>query len=223
MATDKAEGNSGISELVKVVENRKEFRAWRTGNKAAHLSSVFIMVGDASQLTGKVTAGTNAGNNVSNNVSNEWLISYYDKKSDSFTTFSSLGTQRAAKEQAFKKGKSLPKLDADAIRVGISKGIEIAEGIRASNYRGEETSRVIAILQPLTQDEILAGNESDRGGKGNSKNKASPAAANSIRPVWNVTYITTAYNVINVKVDAETGKVLSHRLSGVMDFMQKDK
>ena len=207
--------NSGsISELVKAVENGKEFLAWRTGNKAAYLSSVFIMVADASQL---------AGNNARNTSGNEWLVSYYDKKGDSFTTFSSLGTQRAAKEQAFKKGKSLPKLDADAIRVGISNGIEIAEGIRASNYRGEETSRIIAILQPLTQDEILAGNESDSGSKGNSKNKASPAAANSIRPVWNVTYITTAYNVINVKVDAETGKVLSHRLSGVMDFMQKDK
>ena len=207
--------NSGsISELVKAVENGKEFLAWRTGNKAAYLSSVFIMVADASQL---------AGNNARNTSGNEWLVSYYDKKDDSFTTFSSLGTQRAAKEQAFKKGKSLPKLDADAIRVGISKGIEIAEGVRASSYKGEETSRVIAILQPLTQDEILAGNESDSGSKGNSKNKASPAAANSIRPVWNVTYITTAYNVINVKVDAETGKVLSHRLSGVMDFMQKDK
>ena len=207
MASNKTEGSSGISELIKLVESGSQFKAWRSSNKAAQLSSVFTMAGNASDLT-------------TSNPANEWLLSYYDKKDDSFTTFSSLGTQRAAREQAFKKGKSLPKLDAGAVHLVISKGIEIAEGVRTTNYKGEETSRIIAILQPLTQNEILAGNESD-GGKGNRKSKAAPKA--SVCPVWNITYITTAYNVINVKIDAETGKVLSHRLSGVMDFMQKDK
>ena len=206
MASDKTEGSSGISELIKTVESGSEFKAWRSANKTAQLSSVFTMAGNAGELTAI-------------NPANEWLLSYYDKKDDSFTTFSSLGTQRAAREQAFKKGKSLPKLDAGAVQVMISRGIEIAEGVRTVNYKGEGTSRIIAILQPLTQNEILAGNESDSG-KGNSK-KAEPKA--SVRPVWNITYITTAYNVINVKIDAENGKVLSHRLSGVMDFMQKDK
>ena len=112
MAASNGSNNGSISELVKAVENGKEFRAWRSDNKRAYLSSVFIMVAEVSQLTGKVTAGSNAGDK----AGNEWLISYYDKKGDSFTTFSSLGTQRAAKEQAFKKGKSLPKLDVDAIR-----------------------------------------------------------------------------------------------------------
>ena len=201
MASGKTEGSSGISELIKTVESGSQFKAWRSSNNAAQLSSVFTMAGNAGELTAI-------------NPANEWLLSYYDKKDDSFTTFSSLGTQRAAREQAFKKGKSLPKLDAGAVHVMISKGIEIAEGVRISNYKGEGASRIIAILQPLTQNEILAGNESD-------SKKAAPKA--SVRPVWNITYITTAYNVINVKIDAETGRVLSHRLSGVMDFMQKDK
>ena len=51
------------------------------------------------------------------------------------------------------------------------------------------------------------------------KSKESPSAIT----VWNLTYITTAYNVINVKIDAASGNVLSHKMYGVMDFMNKDK
>jgi len=199
-----ATGNEGVSQLVRAVESGNEFKEWRAGNKAAYLSSVFIMAGNVAQLK-----GSDSGN--------EWLVSYYDEDDDTFTTFSTSGSQRAAKEQAFKKGRSLPRLDAESVQVGISKCAELAEAVRATSYKGEETSRIIVILQPLARGEILAGNEA---GDGNSA-KALPKG--SIRPVWNITYITTSFNVINVKIDAESGKVLSHHLSGVMDFMQKDK
>ncbi len=199
-----ATGNEGVSQLVRAVESGNEFKEWRAGNKAAYLSSVFIMAGNVAQLK-----GSDSGN--------EWLVSYYDEDDDTFTTFSTSGSQRAAREQAFKKGRSLPRLDAESVQVGISKCAELAEAVRATSYKGEETSRIIVILQPLARGEILAGNEA---GDGNSA-KALPKG--SIRPVWNITYITTSFNVINVKIDAESGKVLSHHLSGVMDFMQKDK
>lgn len=204
-----AKGNGGVSQLVRAVESGKEFKEWRAGNKAAYLSSVFIMAGNVAQLK-----GSDAGSEVSGT---EWLLSYYDEDDDTFTTFSTSGSQRAAREQAFKKGRSLPKLDAESVQVGISKCVELAEAVKTTSYNGEETSRIIIILQPLARGEILAGNEVGDG----SSAKALPKG--SIRPVWNITYITTSFNVINVKIDAETGKVLSHRLSGVMDFMQKDK
>ncbi|HLD97176.1 MAG TPA: hypothetical protein VI934_02430 [Candidatus Nanoarchaeia archaeon] len=204
-----AKGNEGVSRLVRAVEGGKEFREWRAGNKAAYLSSVFIMAGNAAQLKGSDSGSGGPGN--------EWLVSYYDEADDTFTTFSTSGSQRAAKEQAFKKGKSLPRLDAETVQVGILKCVELAEAVRTTSYKGEETSRIIIILQPLARSEILAGNEVSDG----SSARALPKG--SIRPVWNITYITASFNVINVKIDAESGKVLSHHLSGVMDFMQKDK
>lgn len=202
-AKQDAKAASAIAGLIGLVESGKEFKAWRAANKASYLSSIFTMATDLERLSkgGFADAGT------------EWLLSYYDNDDDTFTTFSSIGNQRGTREQAFKKGRSLPKLDVDAVRVGISKCLEVGEGVKKGNYKGEDTSRVILVLQPLTKNEILAGNESDKGSR----------ASRSAVAVWNMTYITTSFNVINVKIDAESAVVLSHRLSGVMDFMQKDK
>lgn len=186
-----------VSQLIESVEKSKEFSAWRKTNSSAYLSSLFVMAKGIALLEGN---GSNAA---------EWLLSYYDRDDDTFTTFSSLGGQRAAKEQAFKKGKTLPELKAGAVKVEIQGSIRAAEEVRGKKYRGEGASSIIAILQPLSAEEIF-------GGSGKPEKTAGPI------PVWNITYITTSYNIINVKVDAETGRVLSDTVSGVMDFMQKD-
>ncbi len=193
-----AESGQTVSQLIESVEKSSEFSGWRKTNGSAYLSSLFVMAKDIALLEG------NGGN------ANEWLLSYYDRDDDTFTTFSSLGGQRAAKEQAFKKGKTLPELKAGAVKVEIQDSIRAAEEVRSKKYRGEGASSIIAILQPLSAEEIF-------GGAGKPEKIAGPI------PVWNLTYITTSYNIINIKVDAETGKVLSDTVSGVMDFMQKDK
>ena len=187
-----------VSRLVQSVEGSREFLEWRKGNKSAHLSSVFAMGKSAKQF-------------------NEWLLSYYDVKDDTFTTFSTTGSLMAAKEQAFKKGKAVPVLEAGPVKVEVRDSLRIAENVRAGSYKDEEASTVIAILQPLNPEEISGGSENGSTG-GNSSGKESKA-----RPVLNITYITGSFNVINIKIDAETGTVLNHRISGVMDFMQKDK
>lgn len=191
-----------ITELVESVESGKAFSEWRKGNKGACLSSAFVMAKGAAELEQESGAGA------------EWLLSYYDKEDDTFTTFGSLGSQKAAKEQAFKEGRTLPQLNPGLVKVEVWDGIKAAEGVRLSKYKGEEATRVIAILQPLTGEEIFDSGSSDGGDLG----KGSEAI-----PVWNLTYITSAYNILNIKIDARTGKVLSDRMSGVMDFTQKDQ
>ena len=220
MANESNERNE-VSELVQAVEGSKEFLEWRKGNKSAHLSSMFAMGKGAKQL-------------------NEWLLSYYDWKDDTFTTFSTSGSLMAAKEQAFKKGRTVPVLEAGSVKVEIWNSLKIAENVRASNYKGEEANTIITILQPLTHEEFLGGNNNSSnsdgkerrkiGKKGTQKEtKREKAAAemkaeeSEARPVWNITYITRSFNVINIKIDAETGDVLNHGISGVMDFVQKDK
>ncbi|MBI2581365.1 hypothetical protein HYV85_06220 [Candidatus Woesearchaeota archaeon] len=200
MANERDGRKNAVSRLVQAVEGSREFLEWRKGNKRAHLSSVFAMGKSAGQL-------------------NEWLLSYYDEKDDTFTTFSTTGSLTAAKEQAFKKGKAVPVLEAGSVKVEVHDSLRIAENVRAGSYKDEEASTVIAILQPLTPEEVSGGSENGSTG-GNSSGKESEARA---RPVWNITYITGSFNVINIKIDAETGKVLNHRISGVMDFMQKDQ
>lgn len=196
---EKATPDSALSELVEAVEGSSDFCEWRKSNKSAYLSSIFTMAGNAGELYSH---------------QNEWLLSYYDKDDDTFTTFSSAGSRKAAGEQAFKKGRELPALEPGKVNVGILGSMRTAEDVRNRAYHGEEASRIIAILQPLGEEEIFAV-ASDRQTKKRN-------AAKAIRPVWNITYITSAFNVLNIKIDAGTGEVLAHKLSGVMDFVQKD-
>ncbi len=151
------------------------------------------MVADAAQLEQPELQG------------NEWLVSYYDKEDDTFTTFSSLGIQKGEKEEAFKKEQALPALRLDSVKVEAGAAVASAEKVRTSDYKGEGANKIIMVLQPLTGEEI-----SGNGSK-------------AVELVWNITYITSGFNVLNVKLSAETGKVLKHGISGVMDFMQTGK
>ena len=56
-----------------------------------------------------------------------------------------------------------------------------AEKAARDNYEGAEASKVISILQNLGEGEV-----------------------------WNVTVMTAKFQVINVRIDPETGKALSH-------------
>ncbi len=201
MASQTRKGKT-VAALVEGVESGKAFSDWRKSNESAYLTSAFVMAKDAAGLGQGQEGGAVA----------EWLLSYYDKEDDTFTTFSSLGIRKAAKEQAFKKGRTLPPLNPRLVRVEVWDSIKAAEGVRVSKYKGEEATSIIAILQPLTDEEIF-----DSGSSWKAKD------ASKAIPVWNLTYITSAYNILNVKIDAATGKVLTDRMSGVMDFMQKDK
>lgn len=187
---------ASIVTLIGGLEKNKAFSEWKDKNKKVYLSSVFVMVKETASLSEESWQG------------NEWLLSYYDPEDDTFTTFSSSGEQRASKEQAFKKEKALARLEKDAVKIEIWDAIKSAEEVRKDKYK-EEAGSVIAILQPLGDEEIGI----------TAAAKGKPAT----RLVWNITYITKAYKVLNIKIDATTGKVLTDSSSGVMDFVQQDK
>ncbi|MBI3036895.1 PepSY domain-containing protein [Candidatus Woesearchaeota archaeon] len=196
-AAKRSSGLQGtVSSLVGAVEKTREFSEWRRSNATAFLSSMFCMASEAEQLASAP----------------EWLLSYYDAADDTFTTFSTLSGQKATKEQAFKKGRTLPQLGIKGVKIGIKGCIKLAEGVRSRKYKGESPTRTIAILQPLAPIELAASGSSNIGSE----------EMKGIKTVWNITYITASYNVLNIKIDAETGKVLADSISGVMDFMQKD-
>ncbi len=193
------ESSQEVAGLAEKIESTEDFVRWRKENNKAFLASVFVMAKKTDDLGEAAFSGS----------ANEWLLSYYDEASDTFTTFSSITGPKAEKEEAFKKGKSLPRLDLGKVKVEFRDGLKEAEKLRLGKYKGEAASSVIIVLQPLTPGEIA--------GKAGSRQKGGAEV------VWNITYITSAFNVMNVKVSAESGNVLHDSLSGIMDFMKKDK
>ncbi len=39
--------------------------------------------------------------------------------------------------------------------------------------------------------------------------------------IWNITYVTEAFNTLNMKIDAENGRVLEHNLASVFSFRKE--
>ncbi len=39
-------------------------------------------------------------------------------------------------------------------------------------------------------------------------------------PLWNITYITKSLNILNLKVDAISGKLLEQKTENIMNFKQ---
>lgn len=134
----------------------------------------------------------------------EWLVSYYEPSDDTFTTFNSVTCRASEKEQAFKKETTLPRLDLSSVSLTAYDALDCAEKVRLEKYAGQSSTKVILVLLPLSAKEI-----------GGSAGRA--------ETVWNITYITASFKVLNVKVSAASGKPLSDSISGIMDFMQKDK
>ena len=40
--------------------------------------------------------------------------------------------------------------------------------------------------------------------------------------IWNLTYVTEAFNTLNIKIDALNGQVLEHNLTSIFSFRQKE-
>jgi len=121
-----------------------------------------------------------------------WQIGYYDQKSDRITPFQ-VGEhiQVGAAAEVFKEEKTIVELDVEKVKITAEQALEKAQKIK-KEY-GEQEDKILFVLQHLK-------------GFGN---------------VWNITFVTTRMNTINVKVDAETGNVKEHKLSSLLDFTAK--
>ncbi|MBL7054208.1 hypothetical protein ISS05_00455 [Candidatus Woesearchaeota archaeon] len=125
-------------------------------------------------------------------VGNEWQVGYYNKKNDQITTFVvNEKIEIMPLEEIFKKpDMKVNKVDLDKVKLTFAEIVDKASEFQKEKYSKEVIDKVIAILQNLEE----LGN------------------------VWNMTFITKAFKTLNVKIDAENGKVLEHKLSSIFDF-----
>jgi len=125
----------------------------------------------------------------------EWQIGYYNKKEDNITTFIiNKGVKIMPHEEVFKKPDTkVNEIDLNKVKLTFAKIIDKASKFQKKKYSKEEASKIIVILQNLE-------------GFGN---------------VWNITFVTKAFNTLNMKLSVENGKVLEHKLSSVFDFRKE--
>jgi len=121
----------------------------------------------------------------------DWQIGYYNKD-DTITTFivTPNDIKIAETENIFKKPEAkIQKLDKNKIKIDITQALQTAEKIQTTEYKQEIPFKIITILQKL-----------------------------DIGQVYNITYVTQGFKVLNFKIDSSNGKVLKKTLQSIMEF-----
>ena len=129
------------------------------------------------------------------NKDEDWQLGFYNKQDDSLTTFTIEGETVFIREdeEVFKKEESsvIP-INMEDFKINTEEVIKQANEFKEKKYPNQKTLKIMAILQNL----------SDLG------------------LVWNITFITENLNILNMKINAIDGKILSDKLDPIINFKQ---
>ena len=128
--------------------------------------------------------------------SDEWQLGFYDEKKDKIATFVIAGddVNIRAEEEIFKKEEmKVNKVELDMVKLTFDSVINKANDFQKNKFPKDKSMKTIAILQNIS-------------GFGN---------------IWNITFITEAFNTLNIKIDAGNGKILEHNLSSIFAFRKE--
>lgn len=113
-----------------------------------------------------------------------WQFDFYNPKDTMITTFEvSDSVKMMPVDKAFKSDKTkISKLHIDKVKFGFEKAVDAVNKFVAKQYPGDKFfTKTIVILQNLDN-----------------------------KIVWNITFLTSTLKLLNVKLDASSGDVISH-------------
>jgi len=160
-----------ITDILKKLEDNKEFKEWKKEHKDSFLAHVFKMLDDANK--------------------DDWQIGFYNKD-DTITSFmiTPNDIKIADTQNIFKRPEAkIQKLEKNKIKIDITEALQTAEKIQVKEFKQETPFKIITILQKL-----------------------------DIGQVYNITYITQTFKVLNLRIDSSNGKVLHKKLTPIMEF-----
>ncbi|MDP3765492.1 MAG: hypothetical protein Q8R04_03185 [Nanoarchaeota archaeon] len=128
--------------------------------------------------------------------SDDWQFGFYNKKKDRITTFVVSGgnVNIRPEEEIFKKEKAkVNEIQLDKVKLTFDNAMAKANEFQEKNFPKDKSIKTIAILQNISE----FGN------------------------IWNVTYVTEAFNTLNMKINAANGKIIEHNISSVFSFRKQ--
>jgi len=124
-------------------------------------------------------------------VSDKLQFDFYDPEADKITSFN--GEEVIEEQEIFRKEKKkLIELKLDEIKISLEEVKKVIQKLIEEKYKGEESNKEIIFLQ-------------------NFEGKI----------VWNVTYITHTFNILNIKVDAINGEILFEKIESALNWKVK--
>ncbi|MFH1376900.1 MAG: hypothetical protein ABIH25_04655 [Candidatus Woesearchaeota archaeon] len=121
---------------------------------------------------------------------NEWQFDFLDPKSEMMTSFKFNDKDLFFEESEIfrKEKKEIKELNLEEVKIDLDKAEDLIEKIIDSDYKNEDIQKKIIILQVIE------------------------------KLVWNITYITKSFNVLNVKLNAVNGEIINHSMESLLNF-----
>ena len=83
----------------------------------------------------------------------------------------------------------IKQLDLDRIKIGTDEALVKLNELMKQKYKKEGVEKIFFILQNIEQGQV-----------------------------WNITTVTSSFNTLNVKIDAESGKIVEDKLMSIFEF-----
>lgn len=113
-----------------------------------------------------------------------WEIGFYNKEHDKITIFVvDKEIEIKPEEKVFKKQEAVEELDLEKVKIDFQQALEIFQKTKQEHYPKEILLNGFLILQKF-QNETL----------------------------WNISFASQSLNILNIKIDAENKKIISHQL-----------
>ncbi|MEM4398098.1 MAG: hypothetical protein QW757_05765 [Candidatus Woesearchaeota archaeon] len=122
---------------------------------------------------------------IDNQVKQDWQIGFCNSKNKNIVTFdiSDHKITINPETESLNNEKEILKLDLNKIKIKIAEALKIAENLQKEKYKSHSPFKIIILLQNL-----------------------------EIGQVWNITYVTNTFKTLNIKIDSETGNLISDEL-----------
>lgn len=121
-----------------------------------------------------------------------WNIGFYDPQPDRITTFVMRDPITIVPdEEVFKKESSISELHLSGVALTSAAALEKAKAVQRQHYPHHLPMKGLLVLQNLAQ------------------------------PTWNVTFITSTFAALNIKISAAAGELLDHTITTFTDLRAK--
>ena len=120
--------------------------------------------------------------------SNRTEFGFFNAKKNKIIVFKTNPVEKMPEDDAFKEGKTITKIDINKIKINYEEAIKKTQEILRKDHAQEVIKKKIIILQHIQE------------------------------PVWNITSICVSLNIINIRINAETGEIKRNHKDSLLNM-----
>ncbi len=118
---------------------------------------------------------------------------FFSPKKNKILVFTTNPIKKGEEDDVFKEGKTITELDMNKVKLNYNDAVQKAEDLIKKEHSAETIKKKIILLQHI-QD-----------------------------TVWNLTFVCVSLNIINIRINAQSGEIVRNNKSSLMSMASMDK